>query len=1143
VFDKAIERYAYIKESIEELTSLLQYQLEKANVDFDDDAIFSDLIKEIKNINAIYKKEETPIEPIYNEYELYSKYDSITKFNIILLKRIKYLQEYLKFYLDNMGVDENYIQEATTLKDLILLIDKIEKVENTHIIYNVNTDSGPVESNVINLTVDINNTLDIKVITDELSEVSTGNIDVYYENILINSFNIGDEIIIKPLEVQDNIEYTFKFNDSTGRYNPSEKTFTVNILPPHLEGQIELTNTTNYSQYYESHYEGYTTDLWDIRVNIKNTSGQSANIEIPFKICLHDESHTIIEGNTNVAGEAIFHNVSIPNPSSDFISNEDTNEEGNINYNISIFLETTLLDTSQYINIKEYSTVKIYNSPVQIPNDYEYYATDPNMPTFIVLELHDEYTNELIDDSSYYVMLGDRKITNINDPVEYNFNNLHVGEETIIFDVYYNEQKITEARKNIIIKSNFDIPVQQRYYLPNTPNIYYKPYGEAKKSNDGVIVNDEEVATNEYGLITNIKNIKDAGTHELNMQANTNGLTEIVSYSYQLYEPFTINQIAYDSKKVIIYRIIINTEDGGLSNKNIEDFVTIKNHNKDIPLTDPNVFIDVELHSDYILRAIILIVTNEITHGNNTLIVNFNGYEERDDFTLSYYSDVFTLLTTEINAGYNKTIEIECVDPDIEDITIEGNGITFNNCIKNNNVFTLNCDFLVTGDININIISDEGRESDTIKVLKNDINARIDIEGTHTEDNECDISNVYNGNTNLVFESIDSIPVILNNGEASSSYENFIGITNMNMPNKPGIYTATFTFNGNDLYNSSFKTLLYKVLPNNNTSLNLTTDSYLIDDISSSATLTATYMQEDCNYPIANAQIILKKNGKFYAEGTTGTNGKVSFTVTDPNEYIAEAVSEDTTMYTSNSIQIQGIVEENEDHIISDIELSYESSELIATVYDQYRNKVKNKTVNFYKILEDTEFEITDYSQSIIYSERAYINGKLSSNGSGLANKTIKIKYNNQTDIVTTNTDGTFTYANQALPSGNITLTLVFEGDTIYDEATIQRTIAISKIPTSISFNTDGGSSYTQVTGFLKDDYNNVFLADKEVVIRVFIATNTAQSYTTTTSNSIDELGKYLFHFQQPITSVRRFIVYFASDDIYDAATYDTGYL
>ena len=151
-----------------------------------------------------------------------------------------------------------------------------------------------------------------------------------------------------------------------------------------------------------------------------------------------------------------------------------------------------------------------------------------------------------------------------------------------------------------------------------------------------------------------------------------------------------------------------------------------------------------------------------------------------------------------------------------------------------------------------------------------------------------------------------------------------------------------------------------------------------IDDSQTSVTLNARYTYS--GLPIPNAQLDLvigastvgtPNNAPLKLDTkTTNQNGEVKFTVNSANKYSVIAMSGNSILCASNTLNIRGVVDEDAEHIPqnpivlesnriylskADLDNSLPDSEnpgkaiLTATIYDQYGNKIKNREVNFYK--------------------------------------------------------------------------------------------------------------------------------------------------------------------------------------------------
>lgn len=324
--DNTIIQYKKIVHELNDLrnllrTKLIQLKAIDANVGYPS---FNTLVSKVTptDINSIinYNLPNVPIDTTrhFNTTTDISNYlDSnvaLSEMNLLLIKKILFYREYLKHQLRNMGINEKDIKKDDSLKGLILLLNKVEKVKDTRIICDTDI-----------LYANYDNVLGLTVYDETDIEVTVGTIEIYDGNILLYSYDVSDDIIIRPT-LTGNKTYTLKYINEANdvvydKYNKSEINANFRIIQTELDGTILLQNITATSKYYTGNIddtEGYQIDNWDINVNITNHNGQTINHAIPFKIYIGNESHLLYSGETNTLGNKTISNINIPYYSSNF---------------------------------------------------------------------------------------------------------------------------------------------------------------------------------------------------------------------------------------------------------------------------------------------------------------------------------------------------------------------------------------------------------------------------------------------------------------------------------------------------------------------------------------------------------------------------------------------------------------------------------------------------------------------------------------------------------------------------------------------------------------------------------------------------------------------------------------------------------
>ncbi|MBR3212889.1 MAG: hypothetical protein IKF79_00085, partial [Methanosphaera sp.] len=638
----------------------------------------------------------------------------------------------------------------------------------------------------------------------------------------------------------------------------------------------------------------------------------------------------------------------------------------------------TKLNNPEYPNAELYHDITIYNIPLRIDDSYlTWYKSDPNIPPSIPIVLYNEKTDEPLSylDQEYTITVNGESDTMISPTYNYdiNINDLSYGDTNLNVTLSTDNTELMSLHKTITILSNFELPSKTIYYVNNTPDIYYKPKGNIAQ-NKQAKVNNTTYYTNANGLLHAIKDNKTIGNYTLTLVAASDGLSEERNFSYELKKPFIINRTSYNQYSQIVYAITFYDKEhvGWGSNQGVsfapnpENFINIMNeNNENISYTYTS-----NLTNDSITYYVTI---NKATNtvGTNTLTVEVNGYSETDIFEFSSYEHLYELITTETDVGQNKVLQIQCNDPNIHTVTISGTGIIKQNTITQttDNVLLVSCNINKASPVGtrISMSYDDIIETSILKIQKGNISGKAfigtSINSEHISSFSIDEAQEYGFYCNISFPISPRLQqrYVVSDGknnytrtsESLSQSARVYALKDVNCI--PGTYMATLTYNGDSDFNSYTNSLAYTITAEN-CAITLDATNNFIDNINTSSTLTAQYIHNET--PIQSATLTLTLNGNVVNTDTTNSNGQVVFTITEPGEYTVVAKSNNETMCTSNTITINGVVEESNTHIPNNIILesnknflSYvdnEAATLTATIYDQHGDKIKNKVVKFY---------------------------------------------------------------------------------------------------------------------------------------------------------------------------------------------------
>ena len=1122
-----VNEYIAIINKLEELRLLLKKKLiqlkaiDSSGLIDGENVTFPKLLTKVNptDINSITNK-QLPNQPVdltddfVTDFKINGSFNSqysIEDFNSLLIDKFNFYREYLMYQLENMGVSKNEINQAITIKNLILLLDKVDKIKT---IDNITCDDTTIYINQ-------NNILNVYIYDETGIEVKKGTLEIYENGTCIYSGNIGEEVIITPTTIGEHT-YNFKYvnkdkntNTTINKYITSELfSITIDVIYPPLEGFFTLQNITTTSKYYtgnEDDFIGYENDKWDIDVNIFDINQNSINQTIPFDIYMYDDQHLVTSGVTDATGHVKLTNVTIPYANSDlidfresaitfYIIDEQQNNvvttdnidelsfiknptfvDGRLTYKRAIFTKNNYLDdlngcvidvqqngtsiqyttfsTSEHIKLSEinnlsetighlvtevfyktktindvvtiteldyetlvnkkyqydknspdysvplilkttlddpthpnaelYHDINIYHVPFRIDTELTWYKTDPNIPSGIAFVLYDEETNQPLDhlEQTYKLNINGMEygMDSSTYIYEIDMDALPYGETNLNVTLYENDIEFITLNKKITLLSNFELPSQTTYYANDTPDIYYKPKGIVTQ-NKQVKVNNVTKYTNAKGLIHDIKSDNTIGTHNLTLVASSDDLTEQKTFSYEIKKPFTITRLSYDQSSVV-YQIVFYYPHV----VNVHDYVTITDENNN------TINYTYEERIDFQNKIETFNITINKTNNNvgiNTITVTANNYTESQTFKFFSYEHLYELITTEIEVGSNKIIQVKCNDPNVNTINISGDGISVSASsdaiVKNNDIFSIKCHIQKAAPNGTTISMTDGNitETDTLVIPKGTVNGSLfispTVSGTHTTSFPsgqstdmilfCSLtlsSDPFINTQFIINDGINDHNVTLSNTTYTVTSQ-IVNFKNTNLT--PGTYIATITFNGNDNFNSYKTSLMYTVTADG--TLTLTPSFDFLDSSHTSTTLTATYINGN-NQPISGANIDITTNDitvgtaphneptslTTYDKKITNSDGIATFTVNSVGSWRAYHKTDNTIYAVSNESNIRGVVAESNSHVPDHITLesdknilSYKDSEyahLSATIYDQHGDKIKNKIINFYIITED----------------------------------------------------------------------------------------------------------------------------------------------------------------------------------------------
>lgn len=653
------KQYKKMLKKLLELRDLLADILIKFHViDADNGQSFHELLSYLENINTIHpyvlngefdtsSKIFTDIDDIdaYLYDEGHTNIANLTKtvpeINLLLVQKINSYRAYLKDYLYTVGVRQEIINENYTLKHYIECLYQIDRMKETHIIVNYD--------NI--LYRNVHNDLPITVLDDVNEIVEDGYLIIKQDGLVIYD-GILSEAYLQP-SLMGQHTFTFEFTPfEDAHYTSSNAEGTFNIMGTPIEILIDSVNINEQSQYYESSFEGYAEDGWQITIQ---TFDPLNNIlaDIPIRIYINN---TLVEtAYTNIVGQYVY-NCKLP-----YSSDSDDLET-------VLTVETTSFN-STFINGQKTKTFIIYHHLLEVDNEYYIGQSDPlsiylvdeltgepitNITTTEVIGYDDETDEEIIEEhTGLHPLLGQNLtiITTLNEQETYNFvifdNNkwtfnpfdsltINAGDIALLHITAdgYDEYQLVN------IKSNFILPESNIVYLPesNLPKIYYRPLGEiCEQGNVNVqftkyYEHDHQYSTHTGSCTVTNSEIKDyfykhfggyaPGQYYVNFTSDPeDNINESVTFSFVLKEPLQLIQTSYDQTTCANYQIDIFDKQSfdRLQNHLITDSV------EQYTISTPNVFNVELLNKDYSVITIYDANTHIATIENEYNKISIDG--------------------------------------------------------------------------------------------------------------------------------------------------------------------------------------------------------------------------------------------------------------------------------------------------------------------------------------------------------------------------------------------------------------------------------------------------------------------------------------------------------------------------------------
>lgn len=659
--------YSYVK--IYELKELLIGKLEKCGMEVDHEAPFADLIHTVKDIPSIIydiRGNVMPtdeLKPIDNEH-------SIMRFEIDLWQRIKYYNKWLRYYLVLKGVPIDLINRVSTLKEHILLIDRIDMILKTILAVN------PKDT----LNYATKNPISYKIVTTAGEPVTDGYIIVEQNGQIVKKVSVGDELTISPPSNEQQT-YTFYY-EGTEKYTESNHiTRTFEVEAGDIVCNVEMVNLNSESSYYLDDHMGYADDGWG--VIISTMTGNDIPLgRVMFDIYINDRLY-MEDLETSIDGFYALEIFDIDAYGDVSIYVETKIEDENIN-NVRTKYELTILyDAFAIVQKEDYTGKDSYTFEIAVQDEYDGYL----------------YSNALNGEEICYQFLDIQNCVQIEDgSATFTYNdNIEAGEYPISW--YFNGKEYDDI---VTIKSNFTLPDKNFFYLNDYPQIRYNPngvieenkkvgvqilhYGEYLYNESGedaiALEADLEQAIEEYnaigffrtdenGYIILPEELRLITNATLMLNTEFDDVIEQIEYSYEISAPFMVERIEYIRQEHMKYRITVFDKEDFDIEAPMKNYITI-NKRSGVSL---DYIYSIEGNSDaYYVYVNAVLADNPRLMGKNYFNVVINGYRHQEDFKL--YNTTYYIVDPENLTVGNNEIQVECYDEAIDTIVITGEGIS-----------------------------------------------------------------------------------------------------------------------------------------------------------------------------------------------------------------------------------------------------------------------------------------------------------------------------------------------------------------------------------------------------------------------------------------------------------------------------------
>ena len=438
-----------IKNNITVLYNKLYTLLNKYQADITSDMTFEELCWAVESIPGKVYPQSNNQRPL--QHLTYNPNGSIIHKDIYVYKKIRYYMEILSYALIYKGVSQYQVYRATTLSELIELINQIEGLHESFLALNYYNDTFYYNTYEY---------IEYTLVDENNNDISEGNIVIKQNNIIINYIPGQYALKILPNIISDGETYEIYYEGTDGYLESNHITIVVPIKAPKISLAISTINKSLSNRYdnITSNDIVFDTDNLEITVKVTNPLAQSRPMSnIPVVIQLPNSNniyHTIAKGITNEDGI--------------FTTTTNINVHNSELEHIYIYSESQVINNENISNNHTQKEIFVKWSPLKIDN-YKFHLEESHKTVQIFYrnidtgELTTEYNQDKLqitnDNQTHtYTLLPSGVSTSSSFECEENVVGSYVYTYTLLRNnqIYYQITNIIKI--NPLININLYIP-------------------------------------------------------------------------------------------------------------------------------------------------------------------------------------------------------------------------------------------------------------------------------------------------------------------------------------------------------------------------------------------------------------------------------------------------------------------------------------------------------------------------------------------------------------------------------------------------------------------------------------------------------------------------------------------------------------